>query len=315
MRATAINMIYELAKHDKRIVFIGSDLRPNLLQPMKEEFPDRYFMIGVSEQHMIGFAAGLAMEGFIPYLNTIGTFLTRRCYDQIAVDICMHNLPVRLISSGGGFVYAPLGPTHQAIEDIAIMCALPNMTVCAPADAHEMRQLMNASIDFPHPMYIRLAKGGDRIITEGSIGSLKQGVTLTKLETEEHNQVLFIGTGIASRIALDASKILEEEGIPCCVLHHCFLKPFDSRAILKLVKNTTLLVTIEEHTLIGGLGSIVAEILAEYGANSHNYLPEFMRLGIPDTFTDKYGTQESLLSNYGLDPHQIAAAIKLKLTN
>lgn len=315
MRATCLNMIEKLADQDERIIFIGSDLRPNIMPKLRAKHPDRFIMAGVSEQHIIGMAAGLAFEGYIPYINTIGTFLTRRCYEQIAIDVCMHNLPVRLIGSGGGFVYAPLGATHLAIEDLAIMRALPNMTVCAPADAHEMRMLMNATSEFPHPMYIRLAKGGDRIITKNSIGSLKQGVTLTKLETEENHEVLLIGTGIASRLALDASKILETDGIPCCVVHYCFLKPFNSNSITNLIKKDTLVVTVEEHTIIGGLGSIVAEILAEDNGLRFTYSPSFMRIGIPDTFSDKYGTQESLLSNYGLQPHQIAKRIKLKLTN
>jgi transketolase len=316
MRATALNKIYELAKRDERVVFIGSDLRPNLLGEMKKEFPDRFFMIGVSEQFMIGFAAGLAMEGFIPYLNTIGPFMTERCYEQISVDLCLHNLPVRLIASGGGYVYSKLGPTHQNIKDIAIMRALPNMTVCAPADAHEMAMLMDATLDFPHPMYIRLAKGGDRIITKGSIGSLKQGVTLTKLETEEEHDVLLIGTGIGSRLALDTSEILEKENIECCVIHHCFLKPFDSKAIYRIAnKGTLLIVTVEEHTINGGLGSIIAEIIAEKLIRQFRFSADFMRIGIPDCFSEDYGTQESLLSNVGLDPQQIADKIKLRLTN
>ncbi|MFM8688960.1 MAG: transketolase, partial [Acidimicrobiaceae bacterium] len=123
MRKTALDCVYKLSKIDERVVFVGSDLGPGVLDKMKTEFPDRFFMEGVSEQYIIGMAAGLAMEGFIPYVNTIATFLTRRCYEQIAVDLCMSDLPVRLIASGGGGVYAPLGPTHLAIEDIAIMRA------------------------------------------------------------------------------------------------------------------------------------------------------------------------------------------------
>ena len=135
MRKTSLDCVYELAKSNNNVVFIGSDLGPGLLQNMKQEMPDRYFMEGVSEQFIIGMAAGLAMEGFIPYINTIATFLTRRCYEQIALDLCLQNLPVRLIASGGGVVYAPLGPTHLAVEDIAIMRVLPNMTIVCPCDA------------------------------------------------------------------------------------------------------------------------------------------------------------------------------------
>ena len=145
MRQTCLNMVYDLAKRDKRVVFVGSDLSPGLLADMKHDMPDRWYMEGITEQNLIGMAAGLAKEGYIPYANTIATFMTRRCYEQVAVDLCLHDLPVRLIANGGGLVYAPLGPTHLAIEDIAIMRALPNMTVTAVCDAKEMVRLMNAT--------------------------------------------------------------------------------------------------------------------------------------------------------------------------
>jgi len=135
MRATCLKQVHALAKRDERVVFIGSDLSPGLLADMKREMPERWFMEGITEQNVVGMAAGFAMEGFIPYVNTIATFITRRCYEQVAVDLCLHDLPVRLIGNGGGLVYAPLGPTHLAIEDIAIMRALPNMAVVAVCDA------------------------------------------------------------------------------------------------------------------------------------------------------------------------------------
>ena len=170
MRKRSLDMVYELAKRDDRVLFIGSDLSPGLLGEMKKAYPDRYFMEGIAEANIIGMSAGLAMEGFIPYVNTIATFITRRCYEQVAVDLCLHDLPVRLIGNGGGYVYAPLGPTHQAIEDIAIMRALPNMAVTAVCDADEMTRLMNASLAWPHPIYIRLGKGGEPIISNNERG-------------------------------------------------------------------------------------------------------------------------------------------------
>ena len=157
MRKTSLNTIHELAKEDERVIFIGSDLGAGVLDEFKANIPERFFMEGIAEQHIIGMAAGLAMDGFIPYVNTIATFLTRRCFEQIAVDLCLHDLPVRLIANGGGYVYAPLGPTHQAIEDISIMRSLPNMIVIAPCDAVEMKKIINATLDYPHPIYIRLS--------------------------------------------------------------------------------------------------------------------------------------------------------------
>src|SRR5258707_3007977 len=156
MRATCVNMVYELAKRDKRALFIGSDLSPGLLAEMRKEMPERWYMEGVTEANVIGMSAGLAMEGYIPYVNTIATFITRRCYEQVAVDLCLHNLPVRLIGNGGGLVYASLGPTHLAIEDVAIMRALPNMTVTAVCDANEMVRLMDSTLDMANPISMLL---------------------------------------------------------------------------------------------------------------------------------------------------------------
>src|SRR5919206_1191237 len=170
MRNTCLNMVYELAKRDPRTVFIGSDLSPGLLAGMQKEFPDRWYMEGVTEANVIGMAAGMAMEGYIPYVNTIATFITRRCYEQVAVDLCLHNLPVRLVGNGGGLVYAPPGPTHQAIEEIAIMRALPNMTVICPCDADEAARMMEQTLDWKGPIYIRLGKGGDAIVSKAEHG-------------------------------------------------------------------------------------------------------------------------------------------------
>src|SRR6202047_1685409 len=170
MLNTCLNMVYELAKRDPRVVFIGSDLSPGLLAEMKQAYPNRWYMEGVTEANVIGMAAGMAMEGYIPYVNTIATFITRRCYQQVAVDLCLHDLPVRLIGNGGGLVYAPLGPTHLAIEDMAIMRALPNMAVVAVCDAEEMKSLMDVTLDWPHPIYIRLAKGGDPVVSRDENG-------------------------------------------------------------------------------------------------------------------------------------------------
>ena len=142
MRQACLKTVFEIAKKDKKILFIGSDLGPNVLKEFKTKFPKRFFIEGVAEQSVIGMASGLALSGFKPYVNTISTFITRRCFEQVVVDVCLHNLPVTLIGNGGGLVYAPLGPTHQAIEDISIMRTLPNMTVISPCDANEMTEIV-----------------------------------------------------------------------------------------------------------------------------------------------------------------------------
>ena len=306
MRKTSLDMVYQLARLDSRIVFIGSDLGHGVLDNMKKEFPDRFFMEGISEQHIIGMAAGLALNGFIPYINTIATFLTRRCYEQVALDLCLQDLPVRLIASGGGGVYAPLGPTHLAVEDLAIMRVLPNMTVVAPCDAEEMRRLMNASIEWPHPMYIRLAKGGDRVISRQELGfHIGKAILM-----QEPGQGLFITTGIMTQLALKAIEHLKNEDIHCGLLHMHTIKPLDNDAILQLLPRVHAVVTLEEHTRIGGLGSAVLDFCSD---EMPEQTPKIVRIGIPDKFADQYGTQDSLLSYWGLTVESICRVMRKKL--
>ena len=166
MRQKALSTVYKLAKSNPRVLFIGSDLGAGTLSSMREDIPDQFFMEGVSEQHIVGFAAGLAQEGFIPYVNTIGTFLTRRYFEQVSIDVGLHRLPVRLLASGGGMVYAPLGPTHTAVEDFSLMLSIPNMKVFAPADAFEMENLLTHLVNDEDPHYVRFGKGGEKIVTE-----------------------------------------------------------------------------------------------------------------------------------------------------
>ena len=303
MRRTCLASVYELAQHDERIVFIGSDLGPGVLDEMKTEMPGRWFMEGISEQNMIGMAAGLAMEGYIPYVNTIATFITRRCYEQVALDLCLHNLPVRLIGNGGGLVYAPLGPTHLAIEDMAIMRSLPNMTVVAPTDADEMRRFMEMTPDHPGPVYIRLAKGGDEIVSRDEDGfQIGKAILL-----RDPAEVLIVATGVMVNRVLAAAEALSEKEIGCGVLNMHTVKPLDTEQLLELVSKVRLVVTVEEHTLPGGLGSAVVETLADHLGTSQ---PAILRLGIPDTFAAEYGSQDSLLETYGLQPDGIATRIE-----
>lgn len=304
MRKTCLDMVSRLAQRDPRVVFIGSDLSPGLLDDMKQAYPDRHYMEGVSEANVVGMAAGLAMEGYVPYVNTIATFITRRCYEQVAVDLCIHDLPVRLIGNGGGYVYAPLGPTHQAIEDIAIMRALPNMTVVCPADAEEMTRFMEVSVDWPHPIYIRLAKGGDPVVTNGADRfEIGRGYLL---RDDPDAEALLVGTGVSTTRALGAAERLAEDGVPTRVLHLPTVKPIDSAAILEQAHRVGLVVTVEEHTRIGGLGSAVADVLLEGLEGS---LPKIRRLGIPDAFAVNYGSQDDLMAHFGLQPPAIAEEV------
>ena len=306
MRKTALDCVHKLSQIDERVVFVGSDLGPGVLDKMKTEFPDRFFMEGVSEQYIIGMAAGLAMEGFIPYVNTIATFLTRRCYEQVAVDLCMHDLPVRLIANGGGGVYAPLGPTHLAVEDIAIMRALPNMAVVAPCDADEMNRLMMSTLEWPHPIYIRLAKGGDRVVS-----AEQNGFELGKsIKMKTGTDGMFITTGVMTQLALETAEILKGDGVDVGVLHVHTIKPFDVSGVISSIENVKAVVTVEEHIVNGGLGSAVLESCSELRPE---LLSKISRIGIPDKFATEYGSQGSLLKHWGITADNLVAAMMKKL--
>ena len=308
MRKTSLNCVYELAKTNKNVVYIGSDLGAGVLDDMKNEMPERYFMEGITEQHIIGMAAGMAMEGLIPYVNTIATFLTRRCFEQIAVDLCLHDLPVRLIANGGGAVYAPLGPTHLAVEDIAILRSLPNMTIIAPCDADEMRRMMVQTIEWPHPIYIRLAKGGDPIVSQDDLGfEIGKGILL-----KDPGEAMYITTGVVTQLALKASDVLQQKGIMSGVLHMPTIKPLDMNILKKYVPEVNAIVVIEEHTRIGGLGSAILEFC-------NDEMPEeaykISRIGFPDYFADQYGSQNSLLEHWGITVENVAKILEAKLEN
>ena len=303
MRKTCLDMVYQLAKNDDRIFFIGSDLGFGTLKQFKEEMPDRFFMEGVSEANVIGMAVGLALEGKIPYVNTIATFLTRRCFEQIVLDVCLHNANVRLIGNGGGLVYAPLGPTHLATEDLAIMRALPNMTIVAPADADEMRRLMPLTVDYRGPIYIRLAKGYDPIVTTDDV-PFEIGKAIPM---REGTDALIVTTSITLRLALPAAQALSGSGIKAAILHMPTIKPLDVEALLDFAAPVKAVVTVEEHTIIGGLGSAVVEVIAEANFDKPK---KFKRIGIPDVFPDKYGSQDSLMAHYGITTEMIVSVIK-----
>lgn len=309
MRQTCLNMVHALAKRDERVIFIGSDLSPGLLAEMKREMPERYYMEGVMEANAVGMAAGLAADGFIPYVNTIATFLTRRCYEQVAVDLCLQDLPVRLIANGGGLVYAPLGPTHVAIEDIAIMRALPNMTVTAACDAREMVRLMNSTLDWPHPIYIRLAKGGDPVVSRDA-AAFTLGKAIPMRRARSPRAVALMTTGVMTTNALAAADLLAKEGIDVSVVHFHTIKPIDRDAVLEFGNQAELVVTVEEGVRIGGFGSAVADVLSEEFGTAQ---PLVKRLGLPDEFPHHYGVQNDLFDVYGLMPQQIAASVEAAL--
>lgn len=305
MRKTCLNEIYLLAQKDPRVVFFGSDIGAGTLDPFKKEMPDRFFMEGVCEANIIGMMAGLAMNGKVPYFNTIAVFLTRRCYEQLFLDAAMHNLKIRLIGSGGGLVYAPLGPTHLAFEDFSLLRIIPNMTIVAPCDAEEMKRLMPQTLAHDGPMYIRLAKGGDPVVSDPQ-KEFRIGQAILRSDGRE---ALAVTTGITLKTALDAAGELKKQGVSLRILHFPTLKPFDAAALKEAALDVKVIVSVEENSIIGGLGSAAAEVIAEAGFSPSK---KFLRIGLPDVFPVKYGSQDQLMEHGGVTAGRVASEI-LKL--
>ena len=303
MRKTCLDTIYNLARKNKKVVFIGSDLGPGVLKDFKKNISDRFFMEGVSEQYIIGMSAGLAKEGFLPYVNTIATFITRRCFEQIVIDLCLHKLPVKLIGNGGGLVYAPLGPTHQAIEDISILRSLPNISIIAPCDAIEMQKLVIDTVNLKGPLYIRVAKGGDQIITKEK-ENIKFGKARLIIKPKDK---LIITTGIMAQVAISAANIINKKKKNSCgVLHFNTIKPLDIKTLIKFAKKVKKIVTVEENLLEGGFGSLILEVLNKYSPNDCR---KVKRLGLKNKFIEKYGSQEELLKDNKLTEKEIVKLI------
>ncbi len=302
MRKDALEMVYEHACEDPRVVFIGSDLGPGVLAKFQAEMPERFFMEGVSEAAIIGMASGLAAEGHIVYVSTIAVFLTRRVYEQVALDLCLRSLDVRLIGTGGGLVYAPLGPTHMATDDIALMSALPNMTVVAPADAPEMRRLMRGLRSRSGPAYIRVGKGSEPEVTSDDTTPFGAARVV-----REGAGIVIATTGITLHTALAATELLAAEGIQPKVLHLPVVKPLDTAGLAVHLREAQGLVVVEEHVPAGGLAAAITQWLAEVDDLRQ---VRVRRVGLPDAFPDRYGSQALLLDHYGVTPARVVASVR-----
>ena len=302
MRKAVYEEIYKLAQKNKNVVFVGSDLGRDVLQDFKNRHPSRFFMEGVSEGHLLSMAAGIAMEGKIVYMSTIAPFFVRRAFEQIVVDIAMHKLPVRVIGIGGGLVYAPLGPTHMVIEDLATMRAIPNMSVVAVADSVQMRKLMPQTLNYKGPVYIRLAKGGDEIVTPET-ASFRIGQAM---EFAKGKDVYIITCGVTLQIALEARKILLTNGYPVGILHFHTVKPFDEQALLKTAEKVKAVVTIEEGIKSGGLSGVVAETIARRAKR----FVRVVSIGISEEYPDKYGSQQKLFEYFGITAQNLVKTVR-----
>lgn len=311
MQSACLKMIYELAKKDARVVFIGTDNAPDLLSEMQAEMPDRFFMEGTWEANLVGLASGLSADGFVPFILNHATFITRRGYEQILLDSCLQKRPIVLIGSGGGVATAHLGPTHTAIEDMAIMRTIPGMTVIAPCDANEVSRIMPLILDWPASVYLRLAKYGKPIIS-GDQPSVEIGKAIMMREANiQGNGVLIVSTGAMTHRALGAAELLSKQKIDCSVLHFHTVKPLDKKTLIREAKHARLLVTIEEHILTGGLGSACLEALAD-NMSPRNF-PDIYRIALADEFVQSYGTQDTLLEKFGMQPISLAARIASRI--
>ena len=302
MRTAFIQTLIECARTDERLFLLVGDLGYSVVEPFGQEFPDRFINVGVAEQNMTGIAAGLALSGKIVFTYSIANFPTLRCLEQIRNDVCYHNLNVKIVAVGGGFAYGAQGMTHHATEDLAIMRALPNMTVLAPADPVETRLATRAIAGSPGPCYLRLGKASEPVVHQTPPAfSIGKAITV-----REGTDVTLITTGGILSNTMQAAEQLAKQGLGARVLSMHTLKPLDTEAVLAAARQTKAIVTVEEHSMIGGLGSAVAEVLAELG-NSH---VTFRRIGIKDEFCQQVGSQEYLRETHGLSVEGIVKAVQ-----
>lgn len=304
MRTAFIRTLIDLARDNNRIFLVVGDLGYSVIEPFAQEFPDRFINSGVAEQNMTGIATGLALCGKIVFTYSIGNFATIRCLEQIRNDVCYHNANVKIVTVGGGLAYGALGVTHHATEGMAIMRALPNMTVIAPGDPVEAALATRAIVEQPGPSYLRLCKTGEPIIHKDT-PDFQIGRAIM---VRDGNDITLISTGGMLDNTLKAAEQLAKQGIQTRVLSMHTLKPLDTEAVLTAARETSGIMTIEEHSIIGGLGGAVAEVLAE--AVNH---VRFKRLGINDSFCLEVGSQEYLREVYSLSIDGIVRAVQTNL--
>lgn len=304
MRTSFITTLHKLARNDDRIFLLTADVGFYVLEKFIDEFPDRYFNVGVAEANMIGIAAGLSLSGKIVYVYTMAHFLTMRCFEQIRLDLCYQNANVKLIGSGGGLTYGSAGATHQSIEDISIMRSLPNMCVICPGDPVETKHAIEASLKYRGPIYIRLGKN-EPIVHKNDINfQIGKGIVV-----REGDNLSILSTGNMLETAIQVADKLEKNGINAKVISMHTIKPLDVDLIKDLAYSRKPMFTIEEHSIIGGLGSAVSEVLAELKCN----VP-FKRIGLPDEYSRIVGSQKYLREEFGIDVDTIYKKIKKSIT-
>ncbi|MEW6087943.1 MAG: transketolase C-terminal domain-containing protein [bacterium] len=297
MRNAYISTLYDLAKADKRILALVADNGAIVYDQFCRDFPEQFLNFGISEANMISVAAGLASCGKIPFAYTISNFITMRPFEQVRNDVCLQRMNVKLVGIGAGFIYSNLGPTHHSVEDIALMRSLPEMIIFSPADPLEARKATFAAAGHFGPVYIRLSAGGTPdIYTEDYDFRVGCAVTLRK-----GRDVSIVATGGIIYEVLKAVEKLEDLGVSVRLINMHTIKPIDKETILRAAFETKAILTVEEHTIYGGLGSAVSEVVLEEAK-----IPIcFKRLGLKGVFPSGYGSYNEMKEINGLSKEDI----------
>ncbi len=290
----------EIGGKNEQIVVLDADLsKSTKTNVFAKAYPQRFFNVGIAEQNLVGTAAGLAASGKIPFVSTFAMFAAGRAFEQIRNSVCYPKLNVKVAATHAGLTVGEDGASHQAIEDVSLMRSLPNMTVLVPADEEETRQAIAWATEYQGPVYIRLGRMSvDAVSPEGYVFAPAKAAVLT-----EGNDVALIANGVMVTAALEAAKTLAAEGIQARVINMASVKPLDAAAVVSAAKETGAIVTCEEHSIIGGLGSAVAEVLAEQAP------APMERVGVKDTFGES-GKPKELLAKYGLTAADVAEAAR-----
>lgn len=306
MRTAFIQALNEMADGDERVCLIVGDLGYSVIDDFANRHPDQFVNAGVSEQNMIGLAVGMAMTGKIVFTYSIGNFGTLRCLEQIRNDVCYHRVNVKVVTVGGGLAYGNLGVTHHATEDVAILRSLPNMTVVAPGDPVEARLATRAVVALDGPAYLRLGKAGEPVVHEREPDfGLGRAITL-----HEGTDVTLIASGGMLATADRVSRSLAGQGLGVRLLSMHTVKPLDGEAVKSAARETRYVFTLEEHSVEGGLGGAVAEVLAEL---EPDHAP-LKRIGLRPEFNKTVGDQNYLKSMHGLDEESVHKTIQQIIT-
>ena len=305
MRNAFAQQITELAQRDERVVLLSGDIGNRLFDDLKARCPDRFLNCGVAEANMISMAAGMAMSGLRPVCYTITPFITYRCMEQIRVDICYHHVPVVIVGTGAGLSYASLGATHHSCEEMGMLRLLPGLAVVAPADAMEVRGALKAALNHPHPVYIRIGKKGEPVIhkTEPDFQIGKA------IAVREGKDVCLLSAGNMLPPALETADLLAVQDVSAKVVSFHTIKPLDEDTLANAFAGFKLVVTIEEHSVLGGLGGSVAEWLADHSPARARLL----RCGTADEFLHETAEQEEAREYYGLTAAAMADRIRKTL--